>query len=72
MAALRVLLISMGGLLAAFGGFFALQGAGMIMWPSESFMLANRDWIGNGAIMGVVGVLVLLLGLKMPRGRDID
>ncbi|ROT95261.1 hypothetical protein EB810_09165 [Altererythrobacter sp. FM1] len=72
MAALRVLLISMGGLLAVFGSFFALQGAGIIMWPAESFMLANHDWIGKGAIIGITGVFVLLLGLKVPRRHDTD
>ncbi|RJX66963.1 hypothetical protein D6858_11515 [Tsuneonella suprasediminis] len=60
----------MGGLLAVFGGFFALQGAGIVMWPPESFMLANRNWIANGAIIGATGVLVLGAGLTIPRRHD--
>ncbi|HEY8603177.1 hypothetical protein [Tsuneonella suprasediminis] len=62
----------MGGLLAALGSFFALQGAGIIMWPTESFILANHGRIGNGAIIGITGALVLLLGLKIPRRHDTD
>ncbi len=40
------------------------------MWPPESFMLANRNWIANGAIIGATGVLVLGAGLTIPRRHD--
>ena len=45
-------------LIARLVGLFALlmgllwvgQGTGLIMWPQESFMLADRQWAINGAI----------------------
>lgn len=48
-----------GVLLLAFGLLFAGQGAGIIMWPAESFMLANRAWIGYGLAIAAVGTLLM-------------
>lgn len=51
------------GLMAVFsGGFWALQGYGIIMWPPESFMLDRREWVTNGALTMVVGGALFLLG----------
>lgn len=67
MAALRILLILLGGFLAFAGTFFALQGAGVIMWPAESFMLADRQWVINGCVIAAAGVAVLFLGFALGR-----
>lgn len=56
-------------LIARLVGLFALlmgllwvgQGTGLIMWPQESFMLADRQWAINGAILAAAGVLLLWL-----------
>ena len=37
------------------------QGLGLIMWPASSFMLADRQWAYNGAILAAVGLLVFVL-----------
>jgi hypothetical protein len=47
-----------GGLLMLFGAFFALQGAGVIMWPADSFMLAAPRWVLYGALIAVAGALL--------------
>lgn len=65
MVFLRVLLTVFGAFLLFAGSFFALQGAGVIMWPAESFMLANRDWVTYGIIIALAGGAVLLLGRKL-------
>ena len=55
------------GLLAiAMGLLWMGQGTGLIMWPKESFMLADRTWAFNGALLAAVGCLVLWISL---RGR---
>jgi hypothetical protein len=46
------------------GIFFALQGAGIIMWPAESFMLANRHWVTNGLIIALAGAAALLIARR--------
>ncbi|ANU08078.1 hypothetical protein [Paraurantiacibacter namhicola] len=61
------LLVIIGATVAVFGGFFMLQGLGIIMWPAESFMLANETWVTNGAIIMVAGLLVVILGRRIGR-----
>ena len=41
------------------GGLWALQGAGIVMWPAESFMLAERQWVLYGLITVAVGAGLL-------------
>lgn len=33
------------------GGLWTLQGLGLVMWPAESFMLAERQWAINGTLV---------------------
>ena len=65
--ALGRILIILGALVAFFGGFFMLQGLGIMMWPAESFMLADSAWVTNGAIIMVAGLLVVILGRSITR-----
>ncbi len=48
------------------GGLWALQGLGLVMWPAESFMLAERQWALYGTITFAVG---LLLFWRSSRSR---
>jgi hypothetical protein len=41
------------------------QGAGLIHWPASSFMIDQRPWITRGAILAVVGGIVI--GLSRVR-----
>jgi hypothetical protein len=56
---MRILFRILGALLMLFGVFFALQGAGVIMWPAESFMLASSRWVLYGALIAAAGALLL-------------
>ena len=50
------------GLLVFAGGLarpFALQGAGVVHWPRESFMLGNRDWVEYGIVIALIGVALM-------------
>lgn len=64
---MRGLLTALGALLIAAGTLFALQGAGVVMWPSESFMLRQTNWVTYGIAIALVGVA--LLALARRRGR---
>lgn len=35
------------------------QGLGLVMWPSSSFMLANRVWAVNGAVLAAISAIVI-------------
>ena len=52
---LRVLYMALGGLMVFSGLFWALQGLGIIMWPADSFMLADRAWTLYGSIWAAIG-----------------
>jgi len=40
------------------------QGTGVIQWPASSFMLDQRPWAIRGAILGVVGIALILLSQR--------
>lgn len=64
MRALHLLAQVVGVALILSGGLWALQGLGIVMWPAESFMLAERRWALYGAITVVVGVLLFRWGSR--------
>ncbi len=46
------------------GGLWFLQGAGVIHWPASSFMLDQRIWALWGALLAVVGIVVIRIGRR--------
>jgi uncharacterized membrane protein len=64
---LRLLYMVLGGLLVFSGSFWALQGAGIIMWPKESFMLADPAWIRYGLFTAALGAGLIWV-LRGRRG----
>jgi len=56
MRTLRVLLQVIGVLATLMGLLWIGQGTGLVMWPASSFMLADRQWAINGAVLTVVGL----------------
>lgn len=40
------------------------QGAGLIMWPASSFMLAQKVWILWGGVLALAGSGLLLLARR--------
>lgn len=61
MGLVRMLIMVIAGLAVIMGLLWIGQGLGIIMWPSSSFMLADRQWAYNGAILAAVGLLVIVL-----------
>ncbi len=59
MNVLRPLLLIIGILTVLMGLLWIGQGTGLVMWPSESFMLAERQWAWNGAILAAAGAAIL-------------
>lgn len=60
----RLVFQILGGFLVFSGLFWSLQGAGIIMWPAESFMLAQSQWIFYGLITAAAGALLIWLGRR--------
>ena len=40
------------------------QGTGYIHWPKSSFMLDQRPWATRGAILAVVGIVLIILARR--------
>lgn len=55
----------LGVLLILAGIFWALQGAGVVMWPAESFMLQEKAWVTYGIITALVGVALVGLSRRL-------
>jgi hypothetical protein len=67
---LRLALIFAGGLLVALGALWALQGLGIIAWPPDSAMLAQREWALYGGIAVMIGLVILRLASRIGGRRD--
>jgi uncharacterized membrane protein len=49
------------GLLALLMGLLWIgQGTGVVHWPASSFMIDQRPWVLRGAILAVVGVILIV------------
>lgn len=53
------------GILALLMGLLWMgQGAGLIMWPASSFMLAQRVWIMWGGVLALAGLGLVVLAQR--------
>jgi len=52
---LRRFALGFGVLAVLMGLLWIGQGLGIIMWPSSSFMLADKSWAVNGLILALFG-----------------
>jgi hypothetical protein len=64
MSMTRFLLVVAGLFLTVAGVVFALQGVGVI---GGSFMSGTTTWAVTGPIIALVGLAIVVLGLRRPR-----
>jgi uncharacterized ion transporter superfamily protein YfcC len=62
----RIALVTVGVIALIIGGVFAGQGMNLI---PGSFMTGSRMWLSIGLIIAIVGIVLIVLGLRRPR-RD--
>ena len=51
-----------------FGIIFNFQGQGMV-GPETSFMYQNQEWIDNGIIISMAGVILILIGYFVEKKK---
>jgi hypothetical protein len=56
---MRLVLLVVGVAAVLMGLLWIGQGAGLIHWPASSFMIDQRPWVTRGAILAVVGLLLI-------------
>ena len=61
---MKTTLTVIGFLLLAMGLLWTGQGAGIIRWPAESFMISQTQWIYYGSATAAVGLVLAILGRR--------
>ncbi|MGA2818417.1 MAG: hypothetical protein ABSE67_19425 [Xanthobacteraceae bacterium] len=61
---MTALLTIIGIIILAAGLFFMGQGAGLIRWPAESFMISATRWVYYGGGIAVVGILLIVIARR--------
>ncbi|KIQ01970.1 membrane protein [Agrobacterium tumefaciens] len=67
MKIVRVSLIVIGALLALIGLVWIGQGSGYFPYPASSFMIDQRPWMLRGALVAVVGLVVIFAARRFAR-----
>jgi hypothetical protein len=61
-------LFLLGLLMIVSGLVWAAQGSGLFPYPTQSFMIDSRPWIGWGLLMAAVGALVIWASRRQRGG----
>jgi hypothetical protein len=61
---MKTVLLVVGVLAVMMGLLWIGQGAGYVHWPQSSFMLDQRPWIGRGAGLAVIGLVLIVLSRR--------
>ncbi len=64
MQIVRGLAAVVGVAMVLMGLLWVLQGLDIVRWPASSFMLGDIVWTRNGAVLAVLGVVLIWLGRK--------
>ena len=67
MAIVRLLIIVLGVLCLLMGLLWIGQGLGVIRWPASSFMIDVSDWAMRGAILAILGAVMIVIGRALGR-----
>ena len=62
-----IAVLILGLVVLAAGILFTLQGAGVVHWPRESFMLDQRDWIEKGIVVAIIGAGLIATAWRIRR-----
>jgi hypothetical protein len=61
---MKTILTVVGAALLAMGVLWACQGAGLVRWPAESFMIDARPWVYYGGVTALVGLIILVVARR--------
>jgi hypothetical protein len=64
---MRVILLIVGVFALLAGILFALQGSGVVHWPSDSFMLDQSVWRTRGIVIAIAGAAIILIARRVGR-----
>jgi len=61
---MKAILLIVGIIALLMGLLWIGQGAGYVHWPASSFMLDQRPWALRGAILAVIGLVLILFAAR--------
>lgn len=67
MRVLRISLGVLGVLLTLIGLVWMGQGSGYFPYPASSFMIDQSPWIWRGAMVAIVGLVLIFLARRLVR-----
>ncbi|WP_428679466.1 hypothetical protein [Sphingopyxis sp.] len=66
MGALKGIMAVAGIVAMMMGTLFLLQGLGIVRWPSDSFMVGDRNWVLYGAMIALAGGVLVSFANRKP------
>jgi len=64
---MRMALLILGSAAVLMGLLWVGQGAGLVNWPASSFMIDQQPWITWGAVLVLVGLIVIAASSRVRR-----
>lgn len=61
---MRILILIVGILVLLIGLIWTGQGAGIIRWPAQSFMISQSQWIAYGGLTTLGGAILIFLSRR--------
>jgi hypothetical protein len=67
MAIVRLIVVVLGALCLLMGLLWIGQGMGYVRWPATSFMIGASEWATRGAILAILGAVMIVIGRRIGR-----
>ncbi|MEO6248608.1 MAG: hypothetical protein ABIO85_08520 [Sphingomicrobium sp.] len=63
---MKTVLLIVGVFALLMGILWIGQGTGVVHWPASSFMIDQRPWATRGALLAVVGLVLIIVARRRP------
>ncbi len=64
---MRTAMLILGTFAVLMGLLWVGQGFGLVQWPASSFMIDQRPWVTRGALLAVVGLVLIAASRRRKR-----
>ena len=61
---MKAVLLVLGIFAVLMGLLWIGQGTGLVNWPASSFMIDQRPWVTRGAVLSLVGIVLIAVSRR--------